>query len=108
MEVILYTVALIYQSKVETSTDSRAEIILRQVSRVIHETFVSRQPQRKNDQALINVMAENNCHLNITPLNILSLEALPLDYDMAMRKTSKKRNFSDLEIETITLHVTYN
>lgn len=65
---------------VETSADPSTEIILRQGSRVIHETFVSRRSQRKNDRVLINVVAENNRHLNITPLNILSLEASPLEF----------------------------
>lgn len=71
------TMALIYQSNVETSADSSAEIILRQGSRVIHETFVSRQSERKNDRVLINVAAENKRHLNITPL---CLEASPLEF----------------------------
>ncbi len=54
----------IYQSNVETRAYPSAEIILWQGSRVIHEMFISRQSQPKNDWALINVVAENNCHLN--------------------------------------------
>ena len=40
----------------------------RRGSRVIHETFVSRQFQRKNKRVLINVAAGNKRDLNITPL----------------------------------------
>ncbi len=57
-----YPLALVYQSNVEISADPSAKIILQQGSRVIQEKFVSRQSQRKNDRALINVAAENNCH----------------------------------------------
>ncbi len=46
---------LIYQSNVETSTDPRAQINLRQRSRVINETFVCRQSHRTKDRTLINV-----------------------------------------------------
>ena len=50
---------IIYQSCVEISADPRPEMILRQRPRVIHQTFVSHQTQRKNDRALINVVAAN-------------------------------------------------
>ncbi len=43
-------------------------INLRQSSRVIYETFVCRQSHRMKDRTLINVAAENNRHLNITPI----------------------------------------
>ena len=76
----IQTLALIYQMNVETSTDPSTEIILWQGSRVIHETFVSHRSQLTNDRVLINVVAENNRHLNITPLNILSLKASPLEF----------------------------
>ncbi len=59
---------LIYQSNVETSADPSAQINLRQSSRVIYETFVCRQSHHTKDRTLINVAAENNRHLNITPL----------------------------------------
>ena len=70
---------------------------------MIHQTFVSHQTQRKNNRALINVAAENYRHLNITPLYILDFEASPSKvYDIEVRNTAKKRNFSDLGIETLT------
>ncbi len=50
---------------VETSTDPRAQINLRQGS--LLETFVSHQFHRTNDRTLINVVAENN-RVSITPL----------------------------------------
>ena len=76
---------------------------LRQRSRVIHQTFLSHQTQRKNDRASINVAAESYPHLNITPLYILGFEASPSKvYDMEACNTAKKINFSDLEIETQT------
>ena len=53
--------ALIYQFCVETSADPSAEMILRQRSRVINQTFVFHQThkhKRKNVRALINVAAE--------------------------------------------------
>ena len=56
--------------------------------------------QRKNDRVLVNVAAENDRHLNITPLYILGFEALPSKDYIEVRNTAKKRNFSDLEIET--------
>lgn len=58
------TLGLVYQSNVETST----EIILRQGSCVIHETFVCHQSHRTNDRMLINVAAQRNRCLNITAL----------------------------------------
>ncbi len=63
----LKLVGLIYQSNVETSADPSAQINLRQSSRVIYETFVWRQSHCTKDRTLINVAAENNRRLNITP-----------------------------------------
>ena len=98
--------ALIYQSCVETSADPSTEIVLRQRSCVIHQTFLSHQTWHKNDQSLINVAAENYRHLNIMPLYILGFEASPSRvHDMEVRNTAKKRKFSDLEIETLMLQV---
>ncbi len=71
---------LIYQSIVETAADPSAQINFRQSSHVIHETLVFRQPHRTKDRTLINVAAENNHHLNITPLKHPGLETLPLEY----------------------------
>ena len=72
-------------------------MILRQHSRVIHQTFVFHQTQRKNDRALISVEAENYRNLNITLLYILDFEASSSKvYNMEVRNTAKKRNFSDL------------
>lgn len=71
---------LIDQSNVEMSANPSTEIILRQSSHVIHETFVCCQAHHKNDHMLINVAAQNNRHLNITLLKIHDLEALPLEF----------------------------
>ncbi len=46
----------------------RVQIVLRQSSRVIHETFMCRQSHRTKDHTLINVVAQNNRHLSVTPL----------------------------------------
>lgn len=51
----IFTMGLIYQSNVEISAGPSAEIILRQASHVIHETFVCRQSHHTNDCILINV-----------------------------------------------------
>ena len=60
--------------------------------------------QRKNDWPLKNVAAVNDRHLIITPLYILGFEASPSKvYDMELHNTAKNMNFSDLEIETLTL-----
>ncbi len=76
------TVGLIYQSNVETSADPSAQINLRQSSRVIYETFVWRQSHRTKDRTLINVAAENNRRLNITPLKTPRFRSLaPKVYD---------------------------
>ena len=80
--------AIIYQSCVETSAE-----MIRQRSRVIHQTFLSHQTQRKNDRPLVNVAAENHRHLNT--LYILRFEASPTKvYDMEVRNTAKKRNLN--------------
>ncbi len=62
------TLGLIYQSNVETSADSSAQISLRQGSRVIHQTFVCCQSHRTNDRTLINPAAEIDRNLHVTPL----------------------------------------
>ncbi len=101
--------ALIYQLNIVTSTEPSAEIILRQRSHVIHEKLASRQSQRKNDQALINVVAANNGHLFITPLYILSLEASSLEFTtLRKHNPAKKRKFSNVEIETLMSQVQLN
>ena len=69
------TIHILALSNTGTSADPSAEIILRQGSRVVHETFISRQSQRMNDRALINAVAKNNRHINTMPLYILCLEA---------------------------------
>ncbi len=82
------TLGLIYQSTVDTSADPSAQINLRQSSRVIYETFACRQSHHKKDRTLINVAAENNRHLNITPLKT---SLAPRVYDMEKRNLAKKR-----------------
>ena len=68
-------------------------MILRQRSRVIHQTFVSHQTQRKNGRALINVAAEKYHHLNITSRYILDFKASPSKvYDMEVRNTARPWN----------------
>ncbi len=64
----MHSVGLIYQSNVETSADSSAQISLRQGSRVIHQTFVCCQSHRTNDRTLINPAAEIDRNLHVTPL----------------------------------------
>ncbi len=82
LAVCLGSMGLIYQSNVETSADPSAQINLRQSSRVIYETFVCRQSHRTKDRTLINVAAENNRHLNITPLKTPQFRSLaPRVYD---------------------------
>ena len=59
----LYIMALIYQSCVKSAgADLSAELVLRQDTRVISETFVSDQSQRTNDRVLINAAAEFDHH----------------------------------------------
>ncbi len=85
-------VGLIYQSNVETSADPSAQINLRQSSRVIYETFVCRQSHRTKDRTLINVAAENNRRLNITPLKTPRFRSLaPKVYDTEKHNPAKKR-----------------
>ncbi len=87
----LSTDGLIYQSKVERSTDLCAQINLRQSSRVIYETFVCRQSHRMKDRTWINVAAENNRHLNIMPLKTPRFRSLtPRVYDKEKHKVAKK------------------
>ncbi len=92
---------LIYQSNVETSADPCAQINLRQSSRVIYETFVCRQSHRTKDRTLINVAAENNRHLNITPLKTPRFRSLaPKVYDTEKHNPAKKRkSFHEREID---------
>ncbi len=86
---------LIYQSNVETSADPSAQINLRQSSRVIYETFVCRQSHRTKDRTLINVAAENNRHLNITPLKTPWFRSLaPKVYDTEKHNPAQKRKYS--------------
>ncbi len=86
------TLGLIYQSNVETSADPSAKINLRQSSRVIYETFVCRQSHRTKDLTLINVAAENNRNLNITPLKTPRFRSLaPKVYDTEKHNPAKKR-----------------
>ncbi len=88
LESSVNTVGLIYQSNVETSADPCAQINLRQSSRVIYETFVCHQSHR----TLINVAAENNRHLNITPLKTPRFRSLaPKVYDTEKHNPAKKR-----------------
>ena len=54
--------ALIYQSCVKTGADLSAELVVRQDTRVIYETFVSDQSQHMNDRVLINAVAEFDRH----------------------------------------------
>lgn len=54
------TVTFIYQSCVKTGADLSTEFIVRQVIRVIYETFVPDQFQRTNDRVLINAAAGFN------------------------------------------------
>jgi len=76
-----YTVGLIYQSNIETSADPRAKFILQQGSHVICDTFEFCQSHHMNNRTLVNVVAENNRHLNITPLKKNhDLEASPLEF----------------------------
>lgn len=56
--------ALIYQFCIKIGADLDAEIILRQGSRVIYETFVLLQSECTTDRVLINVAAEIDRHLN--------------------------------------------
>ncbi len=79
---------LIYQFNAETSADPSSQINLGQSSRVINETFVYRQSHR----TLINMVAENNHHLNITPLKTPRFRSLaPRVYDMEKHSPAKKR-----------------
>ncbi len=81
------TLGLIYQSNVDTRANPSAQINLQQSSHVIYETFACRQSHHTKDRTLINV-AENNRHLNITPLKT---SLAPRVYDMEKRNLAKKR-----------------
>ncbi len=81
---------LIYQSNVETSADPSTQINLRQCSCMICETFVCRKSHRTKDHTLINVAAENNRHLNITPLKTPRFRSLaPRVYGMEQQPGQK-------------------
>ncbi len=94
---------LIYQSNVETSADPSAQINLRQSSHVIYETFVCRQSHRTKDRTLINVAAENNRHLNITPQKHPGLEATPLKFTTRRNITRPKRGSNLMKEKLILL-----
>ena len=59
---LVRSLALIYQSCVKTGTDLNAELVVRQDTRVIYETFVSDPSQHTNDRFLINAAAEFDRH----------------------------------------------
>lgn len=90
-------------SNVETSADPCAQINLRQSSRVIYETIVCRQSHRTKDRTLINVAAENNRHLNITPLKTPGLEATPLKFTTRRNITRPKRGSNLMKEKLILL-----
>lgn len=50
------------QSCAETCAGLSAGVLAQKDARVIHETIVYSQSQRKNQQVLLNVAAETNCH----------------------------------------------
>lgn len=65
---------------------------------MIHEMFISSQchkSQCKNEHVLLNALAENNCH--VYPWSRGLGHRVYYVHNMI-----KKRNFSDLETETIT------
>ncbi len=83
---------LIYQSNIDTSADPHAQIHLRQSSHVLYETFVWRQSQRTKDCTFVNVAAENNRHLNITPPKTPQFRSLaPGAYDTEKHNPATKR-----------------
>ncbi len=114
----LIPLGLIYQSNVETSADPCAQINLRQSSRVIHETFICCHSHRMNACMLINVAAENNRHVNITPLKTPRFRSIALDFTTQRNKTRPKRGSNlmkeklillqkhplTLQLQTIRLH----
>ena len=52
----LVILALIYQSCLKTGADLSAELVLRQDTRVIYETFISDQSRRTNDRQLNSIV----------------------------------------------------
>ena len=62
MRYMLWSLALIYQSCVKTGADLSTELVVRQDTCVIYETFVSDQSQHMNDRVLINAAAEFDRH----------------------------------------------
>ncbi len=76
----------------ETSADPSAQINLRQSSCVNYETLVCHKSHGMKDRTLINVAAENNRHLNITPLKTPRFRSLaPRVYDTEKHNPPKKR-----------------
>ncbi len=62
---------------------------------MIYETFVCRQSHRTKDRTLINVAAENNRHLNITPLKTPRFRShAPKVCDTEKHNPAKKRKQS--------------
>ncbi len=60
---------------------------------MIHKTFICRQSHRTNEQMFINIEAENNHHLNITPLKTPQFRSLaPKVYDTEKRNLAKTRS----------------
>ncbi len=49
---------------------------------MIHEAFVCGQSHRTNDRMLINVVEENNRHLNITYTKMYNVNALALRIEL--------------------------
>lgn len=93
------TMGLIYQSNEET----KAEIILRQESRVIHKTFICHQSHCGNDYTLTNVATKNNRHLTTIILKIHGFEALPLEFP-TWRNLTRPRRGGNLMKEKLILH----
>ena len=58
----MVALALMYQSCMKTGADLSTELVVRQDTRVIYETFVSDQSQRTNEGVLINAVAEFDRH----------------------------------------------
>ncbi len=98
----LETMGLIFHN-IETSTDPCAQINLRQSSCVIYEIFVCRQSHRTKDRTLINVVAEHNRRLNITPLKTTQFRCLaPKVYNTEKHNPAKK-SVSNLMKEKLIL-----
>lgn len=82
---------------VETGTDSGVKIISRQSPPEVHEgvSGVSELFQHTNEWVLMDVLVENNPHLNMTPLFIHHFTCLTSAlYDMQVGNMAE-RNFSE-------------